>query len=148
VRKPCNAAEEVDEMKRTKAVVLAMFTFYWIFVVVLLAVARDVYDGLLLQALRVSGDLRPAELGTLLALSVLLAVLALGVIRSWRWTFWLILLVFLAGIVRLPASAAQLVGLVPRQGPAWYVALQTVIGLTQFGIALAMLSGYRKTGVW
>ncbi len=75
-------------------------------------------------------------------------MLSTGVIRSWRWTFWLILVVFLVGIVRVPASALQLAGIVPRQGPAWYVVLQAVVGLIQFVIALAMLAGYRKAGVW
>jgi hypothetical protein len=117
-------------------------------VVVLLATARDVYDSQLPQAVSPSGNPRPAEIGALLALTALFAVLSTGVIRSWRWTFWLILVVFLAGNVRVPAAALQLAGIVPSQGPAWYVALQAVVGLIQFVIALAVLTGYRKTGVW
>jgi hypothetical protein len=115
---------------------------------VILAAARAVYDGQLSQAVRLSGDQRPAEIGALLALTALFVVLSTGVIRSWRWTFWLILVVFLAGIVRVPAAALQFAGIMPSQGPAWYVALQAVVGLIQFVIALAMLTGYRKTGVW
>ena len=135
-------------MNRTKALVLALFVVYWVFVVVLLLAARAVYDSLLTQAMQLSGDRRPAELGTLLALTALFAVLSTGVIRSWRWTFWLILVVFLVGVVRAPAATLQLGGIVPRQGPAWHVALQAVVGLIQFVIALAMLAGYRKAGVW
>jgi hypothetical protein len=135
-------------VNRTKALVLALFAVYWITVVVILVAARDVYDSLLPQAVRPSGDQRPAELYTLLVLTALFAVLSTGVIRSWRWTFWLILIVFLAGIVRVPASALQLAGIASNQGPAWYVVLQAVVGLIQFLIALAMLAGYRKTGVW
>jgi hypothetical protein len=135
-------------MNRIKVVVLALFAAYWVIVVVILAVARDVYDGLLAQAVRLSGNPWPAELGTLLGLTALLAVLATGVLRSWRWTFWLILVAFLAGILHVPASALQLAGIVPSQAPGWYVGLQAVVGLIQFGIALAMLAGYRKAGVW
>lgn len=135
-------------MNRTKALVLALFAVYWVIVVVILVVARDVYDGLLAQAVRLPGNPRPAEIGALVILTTLLAALSTGVIRGWRWTFWLILLAFMAGIVRLPASALQLAGVVPSQGPAWYVVLQAVVGLTQFVIALAMLAGYRKMGVW
>lgn len=135
-------------MNRTKALVLALFAVYWVIVIVILAAARDVYDSLLPQAVRPSGNQRPAEIGTLLALTALFAVLSTGVLRNWRWTFWLILVVFLAGIVRVPASALQLAGIMPSQGPAWYVALQAVVGLIQFVIALAMLAGYRKTGIW
>jgi hypothetical protein len=135
-------------MNRTKALVLALFAAYWIIVVVILAAARGVYDGLLAQAVRLSGDPRPAEIGTLLALTALLALLSIGVIRGWRWTFWLILIAFLAGILHVPASALQLAGIVPSQDPAWYVVLQAIVGLIQFVVALAMLAGYRKTGVW
>jgi hypothetical protein len=33
-------------------------------------------------------------------------------------------------------------------GPLWYVILQGVIGLVQVLIALAMILGYRRSGVW
>ena len=135
-------------MNRTKALVLALFAVYWITIVTILAVARDFYDSQLPQAVKSSIDPRPAEIGTLLALTALFAVLSTGVIRSWRWTFWLILIVFLAGILRVPVAALQLAGIVPMQGPAWYVVFQAVVGLFQFGIALAMVAGYRKAGVW
>jgi len=135
-------------MNRTKALVLTLFAAYWIIVVVILATARAVYDSQLPQAVSPSGNHRPAEIGALLALTALFAVLSIGVIRTWRWTFWLILVVFLAGILRVPAAALQVAGIVPTQGPAWYVVFQAVVGLIQFFIALAMLTGYRKTGVW
>ena len=135
-------------MNRTRALVLGLFAVYWLTVVGILVTARAVYDSLLPQALQSSGDRRPAEIGTLLALTALFALLSTGVIRSWRWTFWLILVVFLAGILRVPAAALQVAQIVPSQGPAWYVALQAVVGLLQFVIALAMLAGWRKTGIW
>ncbi len=135
-------------MNRTQALVLAQFAAYWVIVVVILVAARDVYDGLLAQAVRLPGNQRPAEIGALVVLTVLLAVLSTGVICGWRLIFWLILLAFMAGILRMPASALQLAGIVPRQGPGWYVVLQAVVGLIQFVTALAMVAGYRKTGVW
>ena len=135
-------------MNRTKALVLGLFAVYWAFVVVLLVAARNVYDSLLPQEVTQLGGQLPAEIGTLLVVTALFAVLSIGVIRNWRWTFWLILVVFLVGVVRAPAATLQLGGIVPRQGPAWHVALQAVVGLIQFVIALAMLAGYRKAGVW
>lgn len=135
-------------MNRTKALVLGLFAFYWAFVVVLLIAARNVYDGLLPQAVTKLGGQRPAEIGTLLVVTALFAVLSTGVIRNWRWTFWLILAVFLVGIVRVFTSALQLAGIVPSQDPAWYVALEVVVGLIQFVIAVIMLADYRKVGVW
>ena len=135
-------------MNRTKVRVLSLFAIYWVFVTALLVVARDVYDRLLPQAVRLPGNQRPAEIGTLLVLTTLFVLFSMGVIRSWRWTFWLILVVFLVGILRVPASILQLAGFMPIQGPLWYVVVQAGVGFIQFVIALAMLVGYRKTGIW
>ena len=136
-------------MTRIKGLVLALFAVYWVILVVILVAARDVYDQALPQeAVRLAGNQRTAEIGVLLVATALFAVLSIGVIRGWRWTFWLILVVFLAGILRVLASALQLALIVPSQDPAWSVVLQAVVYLIQFVIALAMLAGYRKAGVW
>jgi hypothetical protein len=136
-------------MTRIKVLVLALFAVYWVILVVILVAARDVYDQALPQeAVRLAGNQRLAEIGVLLVATALFAVLAIGVIRGWRWTFWLILVVFLAGILRGLVSALQLALIVPSQDPAWSVVLQAVVYLIQFVIALAMLAGYRKAGVW
>ena len=70
--------------------------------------------------------------------------------RSWVIgdMFWLVLVAFLAGLLRVPASALQLARLLPSAGPTWYLLLQAAIGLVQFAIGLAMLVGLRKTGTW
>jgi len=119
--------------KRRFSILLALFAGYWVLVVVLLVAARGFYDSQLPQAVRLPGNnQRPVEIGTLLVLVALFAVLSSGVIRSWRWTFWLILVVFLLDIVRVPAAAFQPAGIVPRQGLAWDAVLQAVVGLIQF----------------
>lgn len=127
-----------------KAMVLSLFAIYWVLVVLILVFARDVFD----QVGRLAGDQRPTEIAYLLVLTALLALLSTAVVRGWRWTFWLILVAFFAGILRVPASVLQLAGVIPAEGPPWYVVLQAVAGLTQFLIALLMLAGYRKTGIW
>ena len=135
-------------MNRTKVSVLALFGGYWIVVAVLLVAAPAVYESLLAQVVTLSGNPQPAEIGTLLALTVLLSILSIGVVRGWRWTFWLILVVFLFGIVRVPTAVLQLAGVMPHQDPDWYVVLQAVVGLLQFVIAVGMLAGFRRSGVW
>lgn len=82
------------------------------------------------------------------ALSALIAFLVLGVFRRWRWAFWLVLIAFFFGVLRVSASALQLAATIPASGPTWYEALQRVIGVVQFLIAIAMFAGYRKAGVW
>jgi len=119
-------------------------SLYWVAVVVILVVGRSVFD----QVARLPGNRRPAEFGAVLVLTALFTLLSAGIVRGWRWTFWLILLTFLAGILRVPIAALELAGRAANRGPAWYVVLTAVVGLIQFSIALAMLIGYRKSGIW
>ncbi len=72
-------------INRTKTLVLALFAVYWVTVVTILVAARDVYD----QAARLpGGNQRPAEVGILLVLTALFALLTLqsgerAVVMSW-----------------------------------------------------------------
>jgi hypothetical protein len=132
-------------VNRTQALVLGFFLLLWASLVAILAAAPAVYD----QALRLPpGEHRPAELAFLAALSAFIALLAIGVLRRWRWTFWLIMVAFLFGVLRVPASLLELTGMLPAAGPTWYVLVQALIGLLQFAIGLVMLVGYRRAGVW
>jgi hypothetical protein len=132
-------------ISRAQALVLGFFAVAWVSVLAILIVAPEIYD----QALGLPpGDHRSADLGLLAALSVFLAVLAYGVVRRWRWMFWLIAVAFVFGIARAPASFLQLIGVVPASNPSWYLLFQAAIGLVQFAIGLALLVGYRRRGVW
>ena len=55
---------------------------------------------------------------------------------------------FFAGVLRVPVAVLQLTGVLAADVPAWYVIFQGVIGLVQVAISLAMLAGYRRSGVW
>jgi hypothetical protein len=70
------------------------------------------------------------------------------VLRRWRWAFWVILAVFFLGVLRIPVAALQVTGLIAASDPTWYLVLQAVVGVIQFAIALAMFTGYRRSGVW
>jgi hypothetical protein len=131
-------------LNRTQLLVLGFLVLVWIALVVILVFSPDVYAQSLRRA---PGDMRTIEAVFLVALSALIALLVLGVLRRWRWAFWLILVAFFFGVLRLPASILQLTGLMPATGPTWYEALQGAIGVDQFLIALAMFSGYRKAGL-
>jgi hypothetical protein len=58
------------------------------------------------------------------------------VARRWRWAFWLIAVAFVAGMLRAPAAALELAGVLPPSGPPWYALLQGAIGLVQLAIGL------------
>jgi hypothetical protein len=125
--------------------VLGFFICVWVGLVAIFVLSPDIYA----QALRlVPGERRTIEMVFLAALSALIVLLGIGVLRRWRWIFWLILIAFLFGVLRVPASMLQLVGLLPATGPPWYETLQGTIGVVQFVIALAMLAGYRRAGPW
>ena len=131
-------------VNRTQALVLGFFVVALGSLVVILLAAPDVYD----QALRLPDGSAVAEVAFLVVLTGFLGLLTVGVLRRWRWIFWLILLAFLAGILRVPVAILQLTGVLAADVPSWYVSFQGIIGLAQVAIGLAMLVGYRRAGVW
>ena len=116
----------------------------WIALLAILALAPDIYA----QALKPLGQTRAVQTSFFVVLTVFIALLAVGVLRRWRWMFWLIAVAFLAGPLRTLASILELVRIVPTGGPGWYVVFQGVIGLVQLGIGLALVRGYRRAGAW
>ena len=98
---------------RTQAFVLGFFLVVWVSLLVILVAAPDVYD----QALSLPGR-RGIELAFLAALSGLIGLLVVGVVRRWRWTFWLILVAFLFGVLRVPVAVLQLTGVLAAHAPA------------------------------
>ncbi len=132
-------------VNRTQALVLGFLVLAWLGLVAILALAPAVYD----QALRqLGGQGRQADFAFLAALSSFLALLTVGVLRRWRWVFWLVVVAFLLGVLRVPAALLQLTGVLPPDGPTWYVLLQGLVGAVQLVIGLALLAGYRRSGVW
>ena len=145
VERPASASRRrCGIVNRIQALVLGFFAVVLVILAGMLVLAPDVYD----EALQLPADVRSAELGFLAALSVFIGVLAVGVLRRWRWTFWLILVAFLFGVLRVPVAVLQLSGVVRASTPAWYVVLQGLIGVAQLAVALAMLVSYRRSGVW
>ena len=133
-------------INRTQGLVLGFFGLVWVALVVILVVAPEVYD----DALRLpGGDLDQATLVFLVAISCFIALLVVGVLQRWRWTFWLILVAFiLGGALRVPASILQLTGIMSTDLPAWYVVLQAFIGVVEVVVGLLMVAGYRREGTW
>jgi hypothetical protein len=68
------------------------------------AAAPEVYN----QALRLPSGDRRLGIVLLTALASFIVLLGIGVLRRWRWTLWLIMVAFLAGVSRVPAVILQL----------------------------------------
>ena len=132
-------------LNRSQGLVIGFFVATLLALAAILVFAPSVYA----QALKAPpGKSQILETGFLVALSAFICLLSIGVFRRWRWMFWLIVIAFLAGILRVPASVLELAGTLPASGPAWYAVFQAMIGLVQFVIGLMLLRGYRKAGVW
>ena len=129
-------------INRTQALVLGFFVVVWVSLAAIFALAPEVYY----RAMKLSSA--GAGLLFLVGISAFIAVLVVGVLRRWRWTFWLIACAFLFGVLRIPASVLALAGVLPAAGPTWYVLYQGLLGVVQFAIALLMLVGYRRAGTW
>jgi hypothetical protein len=137
---------EHSSLNRTQHLVLGFFVLAWVALIAILAAAPEVYE----QLLRLPGSERKLQTLTfLMALSTFLTLLGVGVVRHWRWTFWLVLVAFLiGGVLRVPVSFLQLRGMLPTDFPARYLLLQLLIGVVQVAIGLLMVVGYRRDGVW
>jgi threonine/homoserine/homoserine lactone efflux protein len=132
-------------INRVQALVLGFLLMAWISLVVILVAAPEVYERRLRS---LPGAQRVVEIVFVVALTAFIVFLSIGVLRRWRWMFWLILIAFLFGVLRIPVAVLQISGQMRPDGPLWYVILQGVIGLVQVLIALAMILGYRRSGVW
>ena len=132
-------------INRVQALVLGFLLMAWISLVVILVAAPEVYERRLRS---LPGTQRVVEIVFVVALTAFIVLLSIGVLRRWRWMFWLILIAFLFGVLRIPVAVLQISGQMRPDGPLWYVILQGVIGLVQVLIALAMILGYRRSGVW
>jgi len=132
-------------VNRTQGLVLGFLLMALASLVVILAVAPEVYD----QALRLPPSWpRWAALAFVAALTVFIALLPVGVLRRWRWTFSLILVVFLAGVLHVPVAILRLTGVLVADGPTWYVVFQGLLGVIQVVIGSALVAGYRRAGGW
>jgi hypothetical protein len=131
-------------VNRTQALVLGFFLLAVTSLLAILAAAPEVYD----QALMLPAGNGAVETASLVALIGFITLLGVGVVRRWRWTFWLILVAFLAGVLRVPVAILQLTGVLAADSPRWYVTFQGLLGVLQVAIGLAMVAGYRRAGVW
>jgi hypothetical protein len=132
-------------VNRTQALVLGFFLCAWMSLVALLVASPAVRE---VTVNRIPGSGTSTIIAFVVALSGFLTVLAIGVLRRWRWLFWLLLVAFAAGLARVPIAILQLSGRMASEGPNWYIVVQGVISVIQVGLAVAMFAGYRRAGPW
>jgi hypothetical protein len=131
-------------VNRNQKLVLGFFLAVLVSVLAIRVAAPEVFD----QALRLPPDRPRFQIIFLAALVTFIGVLGVGVLRRWRWMFWLITVAFLAGVLRVPAVILQLTGVLAADAPTWYLLFQGLLGVVQFAIGLALVAGYRRAGIW
>lgn len=144
-------AEQRSSRQPFEWVLLAFFGLAALALIILYLVDPSVYASTLLIA--PSGTDRyplPATL-FLVALLLFLAVLMRGVLRHWRWLFWLLLIAFGSSLLEIPAILFQLAGWLPAfpgPFPLWYNLSRIGAALLEVGMAAWMLAIYRRAGIW
>ncbi len=77
-----------------------------------------------------------------------IALLILGVVRHWRWVFWLMLVAFSGSALQIPATLLQIVDVLPSSDPLWYHLFRLVAAVFELALAIWMIQVYRHSGIW
>ena len=84
----------------------------------------------------------------LVGMLAVIALLILGVVRHWRWVFWLMLVAFVGSALQIPATLLQMTGVLPTADPLWYGLFRMGVAVVELALAVWMIHIYRHEGVW
>ena len=84
----------------------------------------------------------------LVGILAVIALLILGVVRHWRWVFWLMLVAFASSALQIPVTLLQIAGVLPSTDPLWYSLFRMGVAMAEIAIAVWMIHIYRHKGVW
>ncbi len=145
---PTNEKDQRVLLQRLQGILIAFFLLAVLFLWVVYFADPSIYAStLLLKPSTIDRYPLPVTL-FLVAILVFIAVLIVGVLRHWRWLFWLVLIAFGFSILQIPATILQLTGVVPGNLPVWYSLSRMGVAIIQVGIAVWMVQIYRQYGVW
>ncbi|GHO98313.1 hypothetical protein KSF_083610 [Reticulibacter mediterranei] len=132
---------------RLQQALIAFFVFCALFIVVAYIVDPIIItDGLKLS--QATGRYPLVASAFVLLLLLLIGLMIVGIVRRWRWLFWLLLIDFTCSTLQVPAAILQLNGLLPETAPAWYILSRAGVGLLQVALACWMWWIYWHYGVW
>lgn len=135
-------------VRRLKRLLLAFFLLAALFLLAVYVAAPSMYTQTLWLAPS-SLDRYPFPVTLFLVVIVgCIALLIVGVVRHWRWVFWLLLVAFGGMILEIPATIFQLTGVLPRLFPVWYSLCRMGVAVIAVAIAVWMGQIYRHHGVW
>lgn len=145
---PINDVQQKVLLRQLERVLIAFFLLATLFLLVVYAADPSIYTKML-QLESTPSNPYPLPITLfLVGILVFIAVLIVGVLRHWRWLFWLLLLAFGFSILQLPVTILQLIGVVSNPLPLWYSLSRTGVAVIEVGIAAWMIRIYRQYGVW
>jgi hypothetical protein len=129
-------------------VLFALGALALVFLSAIYLFAPEIYlDTLMLQPS--TADRRPLVVTVFLVAIVLwIVLLGVGIVRRWRWAFWLIVAAFTFSALQIPATVLELAGILTVGVPVWYSVLRALVAVIELGIGIWMLRLYRRYGVW
>ncbi len=135
-------------LHRLEYVLLAFFLLAALFLVAVYVAAPSIYTQTLLLQLSPTDRYPLAATLFLVGILVFVAIVIVGIMRHWRWLFWLLLVAFGFMILEVPATILQLTGVIPSLFPAWYSLCRMGVSILAVVIAVWMIYIYRHYGVW
>lgn len=84
----------------------------------------------------------------LVGILTVIALLIFGVVRHWRWIFWLMLVAFASSALQIPVTLLQIAGVLPTADPLWYSLFRMGVAVVELALAVWMIHIYRHEGVW
>ena len=136
------------QSQRLQVVLVAFFALTFSSAGVVYAVAPSIYSQSLSLTPTPSDPHPLAATLFLLALAVFISLLIVGVLRHWRWLYWLLLLAFSASVIDIPVTILQLTNVLPLTYPVWYSLFRLGVSLVEIAIAMWMVQIVRSQGVW
>jgi hypothetical protein len=133
---------------RLEAAIMIFFVLAVLCLLVVYIVDPSIYVQTLL--LHPSATDRHPLIATLFMVAILafITLLSIGVMRRWRWLFWLLLIAFAASIIQIPVTLLQIAGVLPAEYPLWYTLFRLFIAFVELCLAMWMVQIYRREGVW
>ena len=84
----------------------------------------------------------------LVGIFAVIALLILGVVRHWRWLFWLMLVAFSCSALQMPVTLLQIADVLSSSDPLWYGLFRMGVAMVELALAVWMIHIYRHEGVW
>ncbi len=139
---------ELRLCRRLQRTLLPFFLLAVLFLVVVYVAAPSIYTNTLSLMPSPTGRYPAATTLLLAGVGVFLSIVMIGVLRRWRWVFWLVLVATGSMILDVPVTLLQMTGILPALFPLWYSLCRMGASLIAVGIFVWMLQIYRRHGVW